>query len=176
MNTEISHENKLAILKKRALELSQEKQEESKETKTIEVLEFLLENEKYAFETKYVKEVFPFKNCTPLPCVPSFIQGLINVRRRIVSVVNLKKFFELAEAEDFSYNQIIILSFEAIEMAFLADQVIGISQLIASELQVSLPSLTGKRQQFLKGVTKEQLALLDGKLLLTDEKIIIQKN
>lgn len=167
-------EKKLEILKKRALALSLEKEENDTVEKTLEVLEFYLENERYAFESRYVKEVYPFKDCTPLPCVPHFIQGLINVRRRILSVVNLKKFFALNESDNITYSQIIILSYDCVEIAFLADLVIGISNIAVDNLQTSFPTITGIRQEFLKGITHDQLILLDGKLLLTDKKIIIE--
>src|SRR4029077_20843283 len=63
----------------------------------LEVLEFRLAQESYAIETRYVREVYPLKDLTPLPCTPPFVLGIVNVRGRILPVIDLKKFFDLPE-------------------------------------------------------------------------------
>jgi purine-binding chemotaxis protein CheW len=44
------------------------------------VVEFLLGVERYAIEFKYIREIQPLRDLTPLPCAPPFVLGLINVR------------------------------------------------------------------------------------------------
>ena len=44
----------------------------------------------------FVREVYPLKDYTPLPCTPPFVLGLVNVRGQIISVIDIKKFFDIA--------------------------------------------------------------------------------
>src|SRR5687768_2140813 len=64
---------------------------------SLEVLEFRLAQERYALETRYVREVYPLKDLTRLPCTPPFVLGIVNVRGRITPVIDIKKFFDLPD-------------------------------------------------------------------------------
>ena len=64
---------------------------------SLEVLEFRLAKERYALENRWVQEVCPLKELTPLPCTPPFVLGIVNVRGRILPVLDLKKLFDLPE-------------------------------------------------------------------------------
>jgi purine-binding chemotaxis protein CheW len=75
------------------------RKEEKAYDEYIEVVEFLLAHEKYGIESKCVREVYPLKELTPVPCTPSFVRSIINVRGKILSVIDIKKFFELPEDE-----------------------------------------------------------------------------
>lgn len=47
--------------------------------------------------SEYVREIYPLKEFTPIPCTPPFVLGIINVRGQILSVIDIKKFFDLPE-------------------------------------------------------------------------------
>ncbi len=89
-------------------------------------MKFLLTHENYGIESVYVREVHPLKELTPLPCTPSFVLGIINVRGQILSVIDLKKFFDLPAQEPTSLNKVIIFHNNRIEFGILADAVIGV--------------------------------------------------
>ena len=91
-----SPEESKRILKRRAEILAREKAEKADED-SIEVVEFLLANEHYGIESHFIREVYPLKDYTPLPGVPSFVLGLVNVRGRILSVIDIKKFFDMPD-------------------------------------------------------------------------------
>src|SRR5579859_1438162 len=71
---------KQAVLKARAKSLAQENKVMEGAEQHLEVVEFLLAYEKYGIESSYVREIYPLKELTPLPCTPAFVLGLINVR------------------------------------------------------------------------------------------------
>lgn len=104
-----SPEEKKRILKMRAKELAHEAEEKETDEKYIEVVEFLLSHEKYGIETSYVREIYPLKEFMPLPCTPPFVFGIINVRGQILSVIDIKRFFELPEKGLSDLNKVIIL-------------------------------------------------------------------
>jgi len=62
-----------------------------------------------------------------------------------------------------------------LHIAELEDAILGISLIPLSAIQSSLPTLTGIRAEYLRGVTKERLVILDAKALLLDKKIIVHE-
>ena len=166
-------EEKTKVLKTRAKNLAQEPEEKAIAEEYLEVVEFLLAYEKYGIESSYVREVYPLKELTPLPCTPPFVLGVINVRGQILSVIDIKKFFDLPEKGLTDLNKVIILHSDSMEFGILADVILGVRNVSPSELQPSLPTLTGIRQEYLKGVTTERMVILDAEKLLSDKKIII---
>ncbi len=169
-----SREHKNKILKERAKALAREEQKETERVE-IEIVEFLLAHERYAVETDYVREVVPLKELTPLPGTPHFILGITNVRGQIVSVMDMKKFFELPEKGLTDLNKVILLHSEAMEFGVLADGISGVRKLFTDELQDALPTLTGIRREYLKGVTTDRVVVLDAEKILSDEKIVVNE-
>ncbi len=167
-------DNKRKLLKARAMALAK-KPEKKEADENIEVVEFLLAHEKYAIQSNYICEVYPLKELTPLPCTPQFVAGIINVRGKIISVIDIKKFFELPEKGITDLNKVIVIHNGLMELGILADAVLGASQIPLRDIQPSLPTLTGIRAGYLQGVTKEGLVVLDAEKILSDKKIIVHE-
>lgn len=163
------------ILRERAKALALEPDKKEAAQQRIEVLEFLLAYEKYGIESSYVREVYPLKELTPLPGTPPFVVGIINVRGQIVSVIDIKKFFDLPEKGLTDLNKVIILRNEEMEFGILADLILGVSSVSLSDMQPTLPTLTGIREEYLKGITGERLVILDAGKLLSDNKMIVHE-
>ncbi len=141
----------------------------------LEVLEFLLAHERYGIEMTWIRETLPLKELTPVPCTPSFVLGLCNVRGQIVSVVDIKRFFDLPEKGLTDLNKVIILQDGGMVFGVLADAVCGVRTIPRAELHPSLPTLTGIREEYLRGVTGARMVVLDGKKLLTDRRLIVHE-
>ena len=141
----------------------------------LDVLEFRLAQERYALEARYVREVYPLKDVTPLPCTPSFVIGIVNVRGRILPVLDLKKLFDLPEQGLTDLHRIILVEAHEVEFGLLADATVGVRSIPADTLQPSLPTLTGIRGEYLKGVTADRLVVLDVGRILADPKIIVHE-
>jgi purine-binding chemotaxis protein CheW len=162
------------ILQQRARQLAQAAPQASTEASLV--LEFRLAHERYAVETRFVQEVYPLRDLTPLPCTPPFIRGVVNVRGRILPVLDLKKFFALPDHGLTDLHRVILLRGQGMEIGLLADIALGVRTVLASALQPSLPTLTGIRAEYLKGVTEEPLIVLDADRLLADPKIIVRED
>ena len=115
------------------------------------------------------------KELTPLPCTPPFVLGIVNVRGRILPVLDLKKFFDLPEKGLTDLHRIILVRGNDLELGLLADVIVGVRSIPADSLQPSLPTLTGVRSDYLKGVTAERLVVLDLARILADPKIIVHE-
>lgn len=168
--------DRMTILRRRARALARPPEHAPTAETVLEVLEFRLAQERYAVETRYVREVAPLKELTPLPCTPSFVLGIVNVRGQIVPVFDLKKLFDLPEEGLTDLHRIIIVRGHNLELGLLADLTLGVRSISLSSLQSSLPTLTGIRGDYLKGVTAERLVVLDLARLLADPRIIVNED
>jgi chemotaxis signal transduction protein len=150
--------------------------EESGRTRDmLEVVAFVLRQEKYGIETRYIREVCPLNELTPLPGAPSFVLGIVNVRGRVLSVIDIGKLFDLPQRGVGDLDRIIVLQHEGMEFAILGNAILGVVRVPADELQPSLPTLTGLRGEYLRGVTRDRMAILDGARLLADENIVVRE-
>jgi purine-binding chemotaxis protein CheW len=141
----------------------------------LELLEFRLASERYALETRHVQNVHPLRDLTPLPCTPPFVLGIVNVRGRILPVVDLKKFFDLPERGLTDLHRIILVQGNDLELGLLADVIVGVRSVAADSLQASLPTLSGIRADYLKGIGEERLVVLDVERILSDPRIIVHE-
>ncbi|MGC2423549.1 MAG: chemotaxis protein CheW [Nitrospirota bacterium] len=165
-------EEKKNILRQRARALAKEPEKKGA-GEEIEIIEFLLAQERYAIDASHVREVYPLNDLTPVPCTPPFVLGIINVRGQIISVIDLKKLFGLPEKGLGDFNKVIILKSDAMEFGVLADVIVGFRLLRLAGLQQVIPTLTGVREEYLLGVTEDRLIVLDAEKILSDEKIVI---
>jgi purine-binding chemotaxis protein CheW len=162
------------ILQERAEALATPPRAESEE-ETLSVLEFRLAYERYGIESGYVAEVCPIRAYTQLPCTPPLVFGVVNVRGRIATVLDLRRLFELPEGGISDLNKVILLRGEGGGFGILADAVTGIRSVPVSALQAELSTFTGVRRDWLRGVTPDQVAVLDAEKLLKDPKLVINE-
>ncbi len=164
-----------AILRARARALARPHESATVATASLTLLEFRLAHESYAVETRHVREVFPLKDLTPLPCTPAFVRGLVNVRGRITPVIDIKKFFDLPDQGLTDLHRIILVHGNGLEIGLLADVAVGVRSIPIEALQTDLPTLTGIRAALLMGVTADRLVVLDLARMLADPKLIVHE-
>lgn len=165
---------KREILHRRALELASPMEKPTAD-RQLELLEFVLAYESYAVESRYVREVYPLTEITALPGTPAFVLGIINLRGEIVSVVDLKKFFDLPQRGLTDLNKVIILHDDNMEFGILADAIIGIRDIALGDIKPAQATLSGIHIDYLHGVTESRLVVLDGKKILADEKMVVDQ-
>ena len=163
------------ILKARAETLAQVPVPADSVDEHIEVAEFTLAGEHYAVESHYVREVYPLDQFTVLPCTPAFVLGIVNVRGEILSVLDIKQFFGLPDAGLTDLNKVLVLQDQEMVFAILADVIGSVRKIPVAEIQSSMPTLTGVRAQYLRGVTAGRLVILDAGKLLADPDIIVHE-
>jgi purine-binding chemotaxis protein CheW len=168
-------EGKKQLLKARARKLARDDAKEKTAGEAIEVVEFLLAYETYGIESSYVREICSLKELTPVPCTPPFVLGIINVRGQIVSVIDMKIFFDLPEHGLTDLNKVIIVHDEKMEFGILADSILGVRKIRREEIQPPLPTLTGVGAEYLTGVTKEPLVILDMAKILSSKNLVVHE-
>jgi len=168
-------ERSARILAERARQLAREPAMQDETAEKLHLVEFFLAYEEYGIETSYVREIYPLVDLTPLPGTPPFVLGIANVRGQFVSVIDIKRFFDLPDRGLTNLNQLIIVRNGEIELGILADEVLGVRSVRREELQPPLPTMTGIRAEYLRGITGGRLAVLDIEHILEDRRILIAK-
>ena len=170
-----SPEQERRILKTRAQELAREPKAAAAAGEMLEVVEFDLASERYAFPLSQVREVSLLRELTPVPCTPAFVLGIINVRGEIRTVIDLKKFFDLPGAGISDLNKIILIQSGDAQLGILADAIRGVHRIPPGELQPALPTLTDVRADYLLGITCDRLVVLDPAKILSDKRILVNE-
>lgn len=175
MNWTLTEEDKSKIMRERAKKLSARSKTEEAGEEKLEIVEFVLSGEIYGIESVHIREAYPLKNFTPIPCTPAFVLGVINVRGEVLSIVDIGRFFDLPRKGITDLNKVIVLGSGDMEFGILADEVLGVSLIPVKDIQESLPTLTGIRAEYLKGVTNDRVTVLDAGKILLDKNLIVHQ-
>ncbi len=169
----MSPEKIKAILEERARALA--KSAETQTGESMPLVVFTLANETYGIATEYVREVQPLRDITPVPCTPDFVVGVINIRGSIYSVVDIRSFFNVQKTELSDSTKVILVSAIGLEVGILADDVKGATSVETSEIKPGLVAQAMAKEEFIQGVTKDMLIILNLEALLRDERIVIHE-
>jgi purine-binding chemotaxis protein CheW len=144
-------------------------EKESAKKSTLRVLSFSLGEENYCIHIPKVKEVIRLSDITRIPLAPSFAKGVINLRGEIVSVLDIREFFGLAQSEKITDPRIIITDAAGYSVGILADSIEGTIDIEEELIQEPLATL----KQELRVYTKGQVQLGDKILIILDiEKVL----
>lgn len=163
----------LEILAQRAKELSDPGEAHEDISVTITCLKFIIAKENYAIDLNRVTGVHALTELTPIPCAPEFVKGVVRVRGRIVSAIDLRLFFGLPRKGITDLSKLVIVENQALEVGILADQTIGAIELALDDMQPANVSLTAIEPYFLRGVTRERMAIIHADALLSHERLIV---
>jgi purine-binding chemotaxis protein CheW len=170
-------EEKQKILRQRAQLLAEKSISRTVAAQSrLEIVEFTLASEHYGIEVGYISGIHPLHELTAVPCTPKFVLGLANIRGQILPIVDIKKLFDLPEGGLTDLNKVICVRANEIELGILADAIVDVRWISVTGLSSSLPTLTGIRAEYLKGVTEDSLVMLDVAKILSDENIIVDKS
>ena len=169
----LTPEQKQQILHERAHVLATETASGNTQEETIRIVEFSLAHERYAVEATFVRGVHQVRHITPIPCTPSFILGIINVHGRILSVVDLRSFFDLPQVAATPKETVVVLRTEKLELGVAVDTVLGSRLLPLKLLKTTSLGRSRVRREYLRGVVEEQMFVLDVGRILSDRRMIV---
>ena len=133
-------------------------------------LTFFLDREEYGLEILKVREIIGMMDITPVPRTPKFICGVINLRGKVIPVVNLRTKFGMETIETNGETCIIVVQAEDIEMGIVVDRVSEVIDIPTSAIQPP-PAFGNKRISisYLLGIGKTEETI---KLLLNIDKVL----
>ena len=164
---------KQSILRARAQALARETAAATPGDESIEFLEFQAASGKFGVQTHYVLEVCVLKDYTLLPGVPKYILGIMNLRGRILSILDLKALFELPSEGLTYHNKVTVIQHGNMKLALLSDEILGVRSVALRHLQPALPTMTGFRAEYAKGLTPDWTVILDAGRMLEDPRLIV---
>jgi len=142
------------------------------------LLQFELEGELYGVEISKVREINGLMEITAVPKTPTFMKGLINLRGKVLPVIDLRLKFGLAEGEYNDRTSIIVIDIKSIHgdvhMGIIVDTVSEVISLGARQIEPPPSFGTQLKSEYIKGVAKIRdrvIIILDIDLILTDEEL-----
>jgi len=141
-------------------------------------ISFLLNNEIFCINLKFVREITKLKNISlsKIPCVPDFIIGIMNLRGDFVSIVDIKQFLNIPKTEITEKTKIIVIRTENIQIGLLVDDVLGIENIPNDKFCHNMPSKYEKNNFTLAEVMHNDkiMCIFDLKKFIEDERLIIE--
>lgn len=136
-------------------------------------LTFKLGREEYGLELVRVREIIALMDITPVPLAPEYVRGVMNLRGRVIPVIDLRRRFQMQPTEDHDRKCIIVCDVQRndqpIQMSILVDAVSEVLHISAADIE-DAPSFSGSVEtSFIHGIAKAK----GGVKILLDIDIVL---
>jgi purine-binding chemotaxis protein CheW len=139
---------------------------------------FELAKESYGVDIAVVESIIKLQTITKVPHAPSFVEGVTNLRGKILPVIDLRRRFNLPSQEGNKDSRIIVISVNDTGMGMVVDGVSEVLTISDKDIEPTPPMVTTVDSAFITGIAKLEgrlIILLDlGKVLSTQEKSSLQ--
>lgn len=136
-------------------------------------IKFAVSDLTFGIEITQIHQILKPQEIFKVPNTPPFIEGLLNLRGRVLTVFNLRKRFGMDSRENDDNTKIIIVNMNDVLMGFIVDSVTEIVRLNEEDLEGTPPSLRGIDRKYLSGVGKmgdKLIMILDLTKVLSSEE------
>lgn len=145
--------------------------EQQEDTQHGRYLTFYIEEEVYGIEIRFVTEIIGVQQITKIPEVADFIKGIINLRGKIIPIVDMRLKFNIEPMEYDDRTCIIIVDTQSLVVGLIVDKVADVMTINDEEIAAPPSHKSGIRNKYLKGIGKvagDVKLLLDCELLFDD--------
>ncbi len=138
---------------------------------------FKLGNEEFGVEITKVQEIIKPQEVTKLPQTANFIEGIINLRGDIITIIDLRKRldFEINNQED----RILVVTINDIDVGFVVDDASEVIRIDNKQISEPSKGIAGIKTEFLDGIAKLENRLIIvlnlDKILTTEEKVKLEE-
>ena len=150
----------------------QEMLEQEEDTQKGRFLTFALSNESYGIEIRYVTEIIGIQPVTEVPELPEYIKGIINLRGKIIPVMDVRLRFKKPFREYNDRTCVIVVDIKDVSIGLIVDNVAEVLSIPDTEI-VAPPEVSRGSNRYIKGIGKvsgEVKLLLDCDKLLNDDE------
>lgn len=140
----------------------------------LQLVSFVVGTEEFAISILSVQEINRMMQITRVPQSPPFIEGVINLRGKIIPVMDLRKRFGLEKLENLADARIIVVEVQGRVIGFTVDRVNEVLRLAADIVEPPPAMVCSIDSDFVKGVGKlndRLLILLDLDKLFSDAQL-----
>jgi purine-binding chemotaxis protein CheW len=158
-------EEELAILKQRAERVARATSDDSG-AEVFGALMITVRDESYAIPIEVLTGVYESISVVPVPCTPTYISGIANIRGHIIPVLNLVHLLGVGGAAGEQSQMLVIASDNDVTMAFEADAIGDVVNIFSHD--VNLPPGGAGQMNYIQGVMSDGVALLNMRAILAD--------
>jgi purine-binding chemotaxis protein CheW len=162
-------EAEMQTLVRRARELAQTPEDAVRSE--VDVLLIRLGDEHYAVELELLRSVLRPPGLTAVPCAPTHIAGIVNVRGEIITVVDLRAVLGLSRETPAAERWVVLVELPQGRLGLSVDEVLGMSKMPLEALDRSMTA-----REYIAGIHDGTTILLDLTLLLTHERLGVHES
>jgi len=144
-------------------------QDTTVEEQVLQLVTFTLDNEEYAVDILSVQEINRITEISEVPNAPVFIEGVINLRGKVIPVINLRKKFGLQDREIDDSSRVIIMDIQGVTNGLLVDSVSEVLRIPMDVVESAPPMSASMASKFIQGIAKLEKRLL---ILIDIDKLI----
>ena len=126
----------------------------------LQLVTFTLEKEEYAVDILSVQEINRITEITKVPNAPDYVEGVINLRGKVIPVVNLRKKFGLDNRETDDSSRVIIMDIQGVTYGLVVDSVSEVLRIPANIVEPPPPMASSMSSMFIKGIAKLENRLI----------------
>jgi purine-binding chemotaxis protein CheW len=135
----------------------------------MQLVTFKLGNEEYAVNILKVQEINRMKEITRVPNTPNYVEGVINLRGKVIPVINLRSKFNLENKENDIQSRIMIMDIQGITMGLVVDAVSEVLRIPLSIIEPTPPMASNISTEYIMGIAK----LEDRLIILLDMDMLV---
>ncbi|GBD90626.1 chemotaxis protein CheW [bacterium BMS3Abin04] len=149
------------------------------ENKIIQLVSFKLGKEEFGVDILKVQEINRMLEITELPNAPEFVEGIVNLRGRIIPVVDLKKRLHLPSKKHDNSTRIIVVELHGKTVGFIVDEVSEVLRIKSNITEPPPEMVAGIEHDYITAVAKlneRLLILLDlNKILTIEDREVLER-
>lgn len=167
-----------AVLEQRARLFSRNLDEHGNDEQKQPYIRFRLgESEEYGIAYHHAEEILPFQAVTRVPCTPAHIYGVTNRRGQMLTVLNLKHFFNARSENKYDDRAaILVVQSTNLLVGLLVDEMLGSDEYLPSKLAVAMPSIGVSNLDYVAGIYNGRVTMLDLEILLGDPALAVKES
>ena len=145
-----------------------------KDGELLQLVTFSTGDEEFGVDILKVQEIILPMAITKVPKAPEFVEGVINLRGKVIPVIDLRRRFGLKPKEQDKYTRIIVIEINQMIVGFVVDSISEVLRIPASTVEPTPPVVAGIESEYISGVGKLEdrlLILLDLDRLLSREDV-----
>ncbi len=144
-----------------------------------QIVAFSLGSEVYGVDIEKVREIIPIQKIVPVPRAPDFVEGIINLRGKVIPVLDLRKHFGFAKKEYSTEQRIVLTESDGESIGVIVDSVSTVLRISQDSVEGPAPVITGGEVDYIQGIAKVNdslIVLLDLTLIISDAEKRALKN
>ena len=153
-------------------DLMEDEEDDGEDTQEDKYLTFVIGQEDFGIEIRYVTEIIGIQGITQVPNMPPYIKGVINLRGKVIPVMGVRLRFEVEDRPYDDRTCIIVININEQPVGLIVDRVLEVLDIQKSEIEPPPRIKKGQSNRFIQGMGKvgdQVKILLNANKLLFDE-------